>query len=263
MRPTARRRTRSHVAATTYRIARRSAWLAVVFLCQAPAGAQELPASQPGGETIAGVRQRLTALKPDERTRDDTARLATLDFLVALGESNGPRAAARVDAIGYQPLPLAGDLPEQPARPIPRGTVAKDTPPPKKAAGGKARGRTPPPREPPDDAVDKSASEAPAAERETISARVSARPKIELAGWPAECVIVADRQAVRAAFPAVARWMLPTEDIAILVRPPPGPPVQGGLTQEACLVVRLRGDRATIVGGNLLAALGGAMRRTD
>ncbi len=246
---------------TTCRIARRSAWLAVVFLCRPPLVAQDQPASQPGGETIAVARQRLMRLKPDERTRDETARLAALDFLVALGEANGPWAAARVDATGYQPLPLAGELPERPARPTPRGTIAKDTPARQKSGGGKARGRPQPPaREPLDVAVDKSASETSSAGRETVSQRISARPKIELAGWPAECVIVADRQTVRSAFPAVARWMLPLEDVAVLIRPPPGPPVPGWLTQEACLVVRLRGDRATIVGGNLLEALGGAAR---
>jgi hypothetical protein len=227
------------------------------LFCQDPVRGQDVPASRPGGETVADLRLRLTQLKPDERARDDTARLAALEFLIALGEAHGPRAAAHVDAIGYQPLPLTGELPERPPRPIPRGTIAKDPPARPKASGGKARERTPPPtREPRDEDVDKPRSEAPAAGRETMSARVSAQPKIELAGWPAECVIVADRRTVRTAFPAVARWMLPLEDIAILIRPPPGPPVPGGLTREVCLVVRLRGDRATIVGGNLFEALG-------
>jgi hypothetical protein len=82
-----------------------------------------------------------------------------------------------------------------------------------------------------------------------------------VAGLPAECAAVVEREKLRDEFPAVATWMLGMEDLAVVFRPRPSEHVAGWLTHDACLVVRLRGERATIVGGNLLEALGIPARR--
>lgn len=58
-------------------------------------------------------------------------------------------------------------------------------------------------------------------------------------------------EAVRAAFPAVADWMLP-DDFALVVEPDAAARF---VLRRACVVVRVRGRRPAIVGGNLLEAL--------
>ena len=54
-------------------------------------------------------------------------------------------------------------------------------------------------------------------------------------------------------FKAVAEWMLP-DDFALLIHPP-DPLVAGWVRRECVLVIRVRGTRATIVGGNLIEVL--------
>lgn len=51
--------------------------------------------------------------------------------------------------------------------------------------------------------------------------------------------------------PAVAAWALES-DLVIVIDPEPG--VSGWIQQRACIVVRLRGGRPTIIGGNLFDA---------
>lgn len=66
-------------------------------------------------------------------------------------------------------------------------------------------------------------------------------------------VVALTREQLRDRHPAAARWMLP-EDRAVVI-PKPATIAAGWIVQDAFLVVRLRGRRAAIVGGNLLEAL--------
>ncbi len=79
-------------------------------------------------------------------------------------------------------------------------------------------------------------------------------PKADHGALPAGCAELVTRAALAAEFPAVATWMLP-HDSAVILRPAPDTPAPGWLTHDACIVVRVRGERATVVGGNLLHAL--------
>lgn len=83
---------------------------------------------------------------------------------------------------------------------------------------------------------------------------IAARPPVDLAHHTLDQVYVATRDEVRSRFPAVAVWMLP-QDLAVMFRPPPFDSGGRWITQEACVVVRLRADRATVIGGNLFEAL--------
>jgi hypothetical protein len=105
-----------------------------------PAARHDSPQSRPAErETIAQARLRLLPPAPPPRPRptprrrgrpapvqerkpepprrvsvEEIALLAAIDFTLALGRADGGRAADLVDVLGYQPLPLAGDLPEDP-----------------------------------------------------------------------------------------------------------------------------------------------------
>jgi hypothetical protein len=96
--------------------------LAVAFFCAGAARGQSLPASQPASapadEPLAAVRQRLARVQPRERAPRDHALLAALDFALAVGRKDATQALRVVDAVGYQPLPLAGELPDPPERPL-------------------------------------------------------------------------------------------------------------------------------------------------
>lgn len=68
-----------------------------------------------------------------------------------------------------------------------------------------------------------------------------------------EAVALHNRRSLERWFPAVARWMGP-QDYALRMRGRD----EGGISwlkQRGCIVVRVRGDKATVVGGNLFAAL--------
>ncbi len=172
------------------------------------------PASQPG-ETIAAARQRLARTKSPERSDQERALLTALDFALAVGAGDARKAAGVIDAVGYQALPLAGDLPDKPDKPL-----------------------------------------APPA----IERLLAALPKMDVGALPASCAAMAAHTTLPDQFPAVANWMLP-QDQVILFQPLPGNPPRRDeiwLRQPACVVVRVRGERATIVGGNFLAALAAA-----
>ena len=67
-----------------------------------------------------------------------------------------------------------------------------------------------------------------------------------------EAFSVVKREQLRRWFPAAARWMSP-QDYAVVIEP-------GGLPgdwlgRRCCLVVRIRGRRAQIIGGNLFSAI--------
>jgi hypothetical protein len=167
-----------------------------------------LPASQPG-ETIVAARQRLARIKSSERSDPDRALLTALDFALAIGVGDVHKANGLIDVVGYQALPLAGDLPEKPDKPL-----------------------------------------APPA----IERLLAALPKIDVGTLPASCAAVVTHKELRDEFPAVATWMLP-QDQAVVFQPAPGNPLETWLRRAACLVVRIRAERATIIGGNFLQAL--------
>ncbi len=167
------------------------------------------PASQPAGETIAAARQRLAHIKSRDRTDSDRALFVALDFVLVIGSGDGRKLGPLIDAVGYQPLPLAGALPEKPDKPLPPSVIEQS---------------------------------------------LTSLPKADLGVLPASCTALVPRTALRERFPAVATWMLP-QDLAVVFRPIAKSPIPSWLAQEACVVVRIRGERATIIGGNLLQAL--------
>ncbi len=193
---------------------RRAARLLVAFSCalspllRQPVAAQLT--TQPNPETIVAAQKRLTAIKPAKRSHNEHALLAALDFALAVGRVEGKRAATVIDAVGYQSLPLAGDLPEKPDKPLPRAAIEKS---------------------------------------------IGDRKPAEVDKLTLNEFEVVTRDHLRSRFPAIATWML-AEDRAVVLRPPPaGSPPTHWLGREACIVVRIRAEKATIIGGNLLEAL--------
>lgn len=90
-------------------------------------------------------------------------------------------------------------------------------------------------------------------DRKTLEERISRRAPARVGDISVECFKLVDRQELRASFPAVARWML-AQDFALLIEPPDAE-TANWVSRPCCLVVRLRTRKATIIGGNLLAAL--------
>lgn len=161
----------------------------------------------PGGETLVAARARLASVHPKERTDRDIAVRAVLEFTLALGRGNAVRAMDLIDPVGYQPLPLAGELPEDPPKPIP---------------------------------VD------------TIRLWLANRKSTPLERLPAATFAVHSPRTLRESFPAIAAWMLPT-DWAVVMQPADAE--FDWVKRPACVVVRVRAGRPTIVGGNLFDAL--------
>ncbi len=60
---------------------------------------------------------------PRKLSPEDIALLAALDLTLALGRADGAAAASLIDAVGYQPLPRSGELPEPPPKPVLREQV--------------------------------------------------------------------------------------------------------------------------------------------
>jgi len=178
----------------------------------APVAASE-PAPPAGPETVGHARRRLARIPAQKRTAEENALLAALEFATAIGRADGRRAATLLEVVGYQPLPLSGDLPEPPAAVV----LPAD-----------------------------------------IERAIASRPPINPDDWPAEHFEVVPRSRLRAMFPAVADWMLP-HDRAVVVHPVPQ--AEGWVSQDACVVVRIRAGKATIMGGNLLEALGLSLER--
>lgn len=187
--------------------------LAVAFFCAGGAWGQSLPASQPASapadEPLATVRQRLARVQPRERAPRDHALLAALDFALAVGRKDATQAMRVVDAVGYQPLPLTGELPDPPERPLLLAALER---------------------------------------------QIAFLQPLEVGRLPSAAVAVRTPRELRAEFPGVAAWMLP-QDWAVVFGPVPEARLPGWLTEAACVVVRIRGERATVLGGNLVQAL--------
>lgn len=153
--------------------------------------------------TVAGALERLPAVPIRSLTSRDLALLAGLRFCEAAARGD-PAAADWIEAVGYQPLPRDGDLPEHPDKPL------------------------------------------SAAALRTQLSRVNASP---IGGAPLGRFSIHDPRTIAPMFPAVAAWMSPTRDYAIVIDP--GPELSGWIDVRHCLVVRVRGLRATVMGGTL------------
>lgn len=160
------------------------------------------PSSAPS--TLSDELIRLRSIqKPHD---DEIALRAALEFVAAIGDADGPRAAKIVDVVGYQPLPFTGALPDPPA---PSHTPAQ------------------------------------------IQQWVTSRPKVAIGALSSGSWEALNEASGRISFPAVTRWMLPEDHLFVFHAGGP----EHWLTRDACVVVRTRGSRPTIVGGNLIAAL--------
>lgn len=180
-----------------------AAWLALLLAALSPVA---LLAAD--GENLAQLHHRLTRARPDLQTPRELALKGALEFALALGNAEGERAAQVLDATGYLPLPLEGDLPETPPHTL---SVAN------------------------------------------LITKVQKRKTHPIGALPADCVQCLDAAATRALFPAVGRWMLP--DDRVIVFAPVDAPNGDWITRRGCLVVRIRGTRPTVMGGNVLACL--------
>lgn len=87
---------------------------------------------------------------------------------------------------------------------------------------------------------------------EALAMWISALPESDIHRHSASVVKLLRAEAVRPAFPAVERWALSGDYFLVIERVPEA---RNWVRQRACLVVRVRGSTATVVGGNLLAAL--------
>ncbi len=101
-----------------------------VFLCLVACMSEAAPqASQPAASAPAESAQqrlnRIQSARPESLTQPDRALAAALDFYLGLAEADAPRATRRVDAIGYQPLPLTGELPADAVKPIRAADLAR------------------------------------------------------------------------------------------------------------------------------------------
>lgn len=159
-------------------------------------------------ETVNDALRRLRGLESKKASRKDLALRTGLEFCLALGEPKGTLAAELLDVVGYQVLPLEGELPEKPEKPL---------------------------------------------DRQTVTARVDARELARVGNVSVERFQLLDHTALRAFFPAVAKWMLP-QDLALLVEPT-SDETDNWVTRQCCLVLRLRARKVTVIGGNLFAAL--------
>ena len=90
-------------------------------------------------------------------------------------------------------------------------------------------------------------------DRPTFQKWVDGRKPARVGALAIENFDLLDHEALRPRFPAVARWMS-AQDFALLIEPP-ADETPNWVNRTCCVVVRLRGRKAVVVGGNLLAAL--------
>ncbi len=162
--------------------------------------------AEPG--TLGAELVRLLRTARNELSERDVAQRGALEWLRAVAQPDADRAVALVDAAGYQALPSAGPLPDQPERPV---------------------------------------------ALEALKAGVVARPAAHWLELPAACCEVVDAKAGAARFAAAATWMLPSDWLVVL-HPVSDRP--DWLARDACIVVRVRGDKPWIMGGTFLEELG-------
>jgi hypothetical protein len=164
-----------------------------------------LPWPDPAIETVGPTLERLAQIPNRTLTERELALFAGLRFCDALARGDGSLAAELIEAVGYQPLPLEGDLPETPTKALLPGMV-----------------------------------------RDSMQGRVTT----SLSGTPLRRFAVHDYRSLAARFPAIATWMLPAEDYAVVIEPSPETP--GWVSKRGCIVIRMRARKPAIMGGNLL-----------
>jgi len=165
----------------------------------------------PEVRTVVQAVQRLSLVDPAKLGPADLALQSGLSLALAINNGEADRAGELIDAIGYQPLPLTGELPESPTMPL-------------------------------------SVSE--------VRDWVRRRPIASVGDLPLSKVAVADRRRIGEHFPAVAAWMLP-DDLAVVFEPDGD---RAHWVRDRCvLVIRMRGQRATVAGGNLVGVLSGTV----
>ena len=159
---------------------------------------------QSAAELLAFLRSQAK----DKTADADRALRAGLEFCLALGVGDGRAAVRSLDAVGYQPLPLSGELPLDPPRSIPAEELAR---------------------------------------------WIDRRADSNVAAAAARHFVLRSRAECESLFPAVAAWMLPDDHALVLESP--GARVHYWIERRACLVIRVRGKRPAIVGGNLIEVL--------
>ena len=88
-----------------------------------------------------------------------------------------------------------------------------------------------------------------------LERQIMGLPRAELARLTMDRVEIVPHEKLRDSFPAVAAWMLP-QDFAVVFRTAPADQVSNWLMHDACLVVRVRGERADGAGRESLASPG-------
>ncbi len=180
-----------------------------------PTSAPADPPVAPEVETIAEFVRRTERSRTAPKSDAERARVAALQFLAAVARADGEAAAARLDVVGYQPLPLSGGLPNPPVRPQ---TIAE------------------------------------------FKRWLETQPARPWGAWRAIDFVVKPRSEMAESHAPAAQWMLP-EDFALIYQPDENhPPAAGAAAtipidlDAGCLVVRVRGPKATIIGGSWFEA---------
>lgn len=175
-----------------------------------PAASQPAEPPEPTTPPATALERlaRLKQKKENKLTRGEIAVACGMDFALAVAVADADRAVARVDAVGYQTLPVNTPLPEKPERAMQADAL-----------------------------------------REAIRRRVRA----DVSRLPPEAFNLKSRAELHELFPEPARWMA-EDDVAMLIDAPTDA-VAGWITQRHCVIIRVRGRRATIIGGTLLGEL--------
>ncbi len=79
-----------------------------------------------GSESVAAALGRLAHIRRSKMTDRDIALQTGLEFVRSLGRADGQKAAGLLEAIGYQTVPTASELPEEPGPPMPREAFATE-----------------------------------------------------------------------------------------------------------------------------------------
>ena len=158
--------------------------------------------------TVGGALRGLNFLKTARLHERHIALRTGLGFALALSRSDGKAAAALIDVVGYQPLPLVGPIKNPPT---------------------------------------------PVWARENMQAYITGSAFGPLADVRLNALELRTAEELAPTFSAVSRWMT-SQDIALVIHGA----AEGGpawLPQRSCIVVRVRGPRAVVRGGNLFNAL--------
>lgn len=166
-------------------------------------------------QTLAAAVERLRVVPSKNLTKSDLALQAGLEFSLAFANVDGERAAALVEAVGFQPFATNAPLSENPSAPhLP--TVIRE--------------------------------------------QVGARQRISLGQTALTNFSIRDCEELRAEFPYMAQWML-ADDLAVVISP--DEQVANWISEKSVLIIRMRGRRATVAGGNFFQSLAPVAKVTE